>query len=73
MAADWETVKALAEYLGHSDRGFTLRTYTHLMPASAARTRDSGHAEFPAGGQLLGRQLAANSHLVSLRGLCVWR
>ncbi|MFE2425734.1 tyrosine-type recombinase/integrase [Streptomyces sp. NPDC059373] len=34
-----ETVKALAEYLGHSDPGFTLRTYTHLMPASAARTR----------------------------------
>lgn len=34
-----ETIKALAEYLGHSDPGFTLRTYTHLMPASAARTR----------------------------------
>ncbi|MFE2425754.1 tyrosine-type recombinase/integrase [Streptomyces sp. NPDC059373] len=34
-----ETVKALAEYLGHSDPGFTLRTYTHLMPACAARTR----------------------------------
>jgi integrase len=34
-----ETIKALAEYLGHSDRGFTLRTSTHLMPTSAARTR----------------------------------
>jgi integrase len=34
-----ETIKALAEYLGHSDPGFTLRTYTHLMPSSAARTR----------------------------------
>lgn len=34
-----ENVKALAEYLGHSDPGFTLRTYTHLMPRSQARTR----------------------------------
>jgi integrase len=34
-----ETIKALAEYLGHSDPGFTLRTYTHLMPGSAIRTR----------------------------------
>ncbi|MDJ0341941.1 hypothetical protein QMK19_10470 [Streptomyces sp. H10-C2] len=36
-----ETIKALAEYLGHSDPGFTLRTYRHLMPASAARTRNA--------------------------------
>ncbi|MEV6345962.1 tyrosine-type recombinase/integrase [Actinoplanes sp. NPDC051851] len=34
-----ETVKALAAYLGHADPGFTLRTYTHLMPASEDRTR----------------------------------
>jgi hypothetical protein len=34
-----ETIKALAEYLGHSDPGFTLRTYTHLMPSSESRTR----------------------------------
>ncbi|MEU0393598.1 tyrosine-type recombinase/integrase [Streptomyces sp. NPDC006208] len=34
-----ENVKALAEYLGHSDPGFTLRTYTHLMPNSQARAR----------------------------------
>ncbi|MEP7023048.1 MAG: tyrosine-type recombinase/integrase [Actinomycetota bacterium] len=34
-----ENIKALAEYLGHSDPGFTLRTYTHLMPNSPARTR----------------------------------
>jgi integrase len=34
-----ETIKALAEYLGHSDAGFTLRTYTHLMPSSESRTR----------------------------------
>lgn len=34
-----ESVKALSEYLGHSDPGFTLRTYTHLMPTSEDRTR----------------------------------
>ncbi|MQY15662.1 Tyrosine recombinase XerC [Streptomyces sp. RB5] len=34
-----ESVKALSEYLGHSDPGFTLRTYTHLMPQSESRTR----------------------------------
>jgi integrase len=34
-----ESVKALSEYLGHSDPGFTLRTYTHLMPSSHDRTR----------------------------------
>jgi integrase len=34
-----ESVKALAAYLGHSDPGFTLRVYTHLMPASEERTR----------------------------------
>ncbi|MEV0470558.1 site-specific integrase, partial [Streptomyces prunicolor] len=25
--------------LGHSDPGFTLRTYTHLLPSSETRTR----------------------------------
>ncbi|MEU7970800.1 site-specific integrase [Micromonospora sp. NPDC049089] len=36
-----ESVKALASYLGHSDPGFTLRVYTHLMPASEERTRNA--------------------------------
>lgn len=34
-----ESIKAVSEYLGHTDAGFTLRTYTHLMPTSDARTR----------------------------------
>ncbi|MEO6470883.1 MAG: site-specific integrase [Aeromicrobium sp.] len=34
-----ETIKAVSEYLGHADPGFTLRTYTHLMEGSAARTK----------------------------------
>ncbi|MDT3397353.1 tyrosine-type recombinase/integrase, partial [Streptomyces sp. B1866] len=36
-----ENIKALSTYLGHSDPGFTLRTYTHLMPSSDGRTRDA--------------------------------
>jgi integrase len=32
-------VKAVSEYLGHTDPGFTLRTYTHLLPTSHERTR----------------------------------
>lgn len=34
-----ESIKALSEFLGHSDPGFTLRTYTHLLPSSETRTR----------------------------------
>lgn len=34
-----ESIKAVSEYLGHASAAFTLRTYTHLMPASEERTR----------------------------------
>ncbi|BFU42326.1 hypothetical protein [Krasilnikovia sp. MM14-A1004] len=34
-----ESIKALANYPGHADPGFTLRTYTHLTPSSEERTR----------------------------------
>ncbi len=34
-----ESASAVAEYLGHSDPGFTLRVYAHLFPSSEARTR----------------------------------
>jgi hypothetical protein len=34
-------LKALSEYLGHSDPGLTLRTYTHLLPTSEQRTRQA--------------------------------
>jgi integrase len=34
-----ESIKALSEYLGHADAGFTLSTYTHLIPAIGERTR----------------------------------
>jgi len=36
-----ENIKALSTYLGHSDPGFTLRVYTHLMPNSADRARSA--------------------------------
>lgn len=36
-----ENIKALSTYLGHADPGFTLRTYTHLMPSSSERTRNA--------------------------------
>ena len=32
-----ESVKAVAEYLGHADPGFTLRVYAHLFPSSEER------------------------------------
>ncbi|MET3984780.1 integrase [Streptomyces sp. PvR034] len=36
-----ENVKALADYLGHSDPGLTLRVYAHLMPSSKQRTQNA--------------------------------
>jgi integrase len=36
-----ESIKALSEYLGHSDPGSTLHTYTHLLPTSEQRTRQT--------------------------------
>ncbi|SRR5579884_2202988 len=41
-----ENIKAVSEYLGHADPGFTLRIYTHLMPSSRDRTRRAVDAVF---------------------------
>jgi len=46
-----ENIKALSLYLGHSDPGFTLRVYTHLMPSSETRTRDAISAMYRAAGR----------------------
>lgn len=43
------SIRALAEYLGHADPGFTLRVYTHLMPASEDRARQAVDAAFDDG------------------------
>ncbi|MEV5942670.1 site-specific integrase [Streptomyces sp. NPDC051994] len=34
-----ESIKAVSQYLGHSDPALTLRVYAHLMPTSLERTR----------------------------------
>ncbi|WP_371527230.1 site-specific integrase [Streptomyces sp. NBC_01283] len=34
-----ENIKAVSEYLGHSNAALTLRIYAHLMPSSRERTR----------------------------------
>lgn len=39
LLAQGVSIKELAEYLGHSDPGFTLWTYTHLVPSSHERAR----------------------------------
>ena len=54
---DGVSIKALAEYLGHADPGFTLRTYTHLMPSSEDRARTAVDRAFAAGGPLGGRNV----------------
>jgi integrase len=35
------SIKAVAEWLGHTDPAFTLATYTHLMPSSDQRTKEA--------------------------------
>jgi integrase len=42
------SIRALADYLGHADPGFTLRTYAHLMPDSEDRARAVVDASFRA-------------------------
>jgi integrase len=48
-----ESIKALSLYLGHSDPGFILRVYTHLMPSSEPRTRKAISAMYRAPGTLM--------------------
>ncbi len=54
-----ESIRALSQYLGHSDPGFTLRVYAHLMPSSESRTRKAIDGVFqPSGKPLDGPQTA---------------
>lgn len=39
-------IRALSEYLGHHDAGFTLSTYTHLMPDADERARGAIDAAY---------------------------
>ncbi|WP_371801099.1 site-specific integrase [Streptomyces sp. NBC_01732] len=36
-----ESIKAVSQYLGHTDPALTLRVYAHLMPSSQERTRNA--------------------------------
>ena len=46
-----ENIKALSQYLGHEDPGFTLRVYTHLMPSSEGRTRKAVDSMYRVAGE----------------------
>ncbi len=35
------SIRAVSEYVGHSDPGFALRVYAHLMPTSDERARQA--------------------------------
>jgi integrase len=35
------SIRAVSEYLGHADPGFTLRVYTHMMPKSDEKAREA--------------------------------
>lgn len=51
------SIRALAEYLGHADPGFTLRVYTHLMPSSEDRARQAVDAALEPGARHESRSL----------------
>lgn len=44
------SIKAVSEYLGHADPGFTLRVYTHVMPSSGDKARMALDAAVGRGG-----------------------
>jgi integrase len=41
LLTDGVDIRALAEYLGHYDPGFTLRVYCHLMPGAPDKMRQA--------------------------------
>ncbi|MDI3406063.1 tyrosine-type recombinase/integrase [Streptomyces cavernicola] len=41
-----ESIKAVSQYLGHTDPALTLRVYAHLMPSSQERTRKAVNNAF---------------------------
>ena len=44
------SIKAVSEYLGHADPGFTLRVYTHVMPSSGDKARKAMDTALGRGG-----------------------
>lgn len=50
LLAEGVDIRSLAEFLGHSDPGFTLRVYCHLMPSSEDKARRAVDRAFAADG-----------------------
>lgn len=50
LLADGVDIRTLAGYLGHTDPGFTLRTYCHLLTSAEDRARHAIDTAFSAGG-----------------------
>ncbi|MGW6951126.1 integrase [Streptomyces xanthophaeus] len=50
LARSQVKIQVQADQLGHGDPGFTLRTYTHLMPSSEGRTRKAVDGVYKASG-----------------------
>lgn len=44
--ADGVSIREVSEYLGHSDPGYTLKVYTHLVPSSHQRARAASDKVF---------------------------
>ena len=57
------SIKAVSEYLGHADPGFTLRVYTHVMHSSGQRARTAMDAAFEEGRRPLEPAPIAGAHL----------
>ncbi len=49
-------IRALATYLGHTDPGFTLRVYCHLLPDTADRMRSAVDAALSSDGTATARK-----------------
>jgi integrase len=49
LLEDGVSIRALAEYLGHADPSFTLRTYAHLMPSSEGKAKTAIDRAFTPG------------------------
>jgi integrase len=65
------SIKAVSEYLGHADPGFTLRVYTHVMPTTGERARKAldeavGQGRRPAAAS--SRAGAPSAHETAQRG-----
>jgi integrase len=56
------SIKAVSDYLGHADPGFTLRVYTHVMPTSGDRARQALDAAVEEGRRPAAGASSAGAH-----------